>query len=56
MAIEVDTIVRHTKPDSWIGSPIKERKVKNAIRATLPPDFDRIDELFELVKARLEYR
>ena len=55
-AIEIDTIVRHTKPDSWIGSRIKERKVKNAIKATLPDDFDRLDELFELVKARHEYR
>ncbi|KQV73871.1 restriction endonuclease subunit R [Aeromicrobium sp. Root344] len=55
-AIEVDTIVRHTKPDSWIGNRIKERKVKNAIKSTLPDDFDRLDDLFELVKARHEYR
>jgi hypothetical protein len=27
-----------------------------AIRRALPPDFDRLDELFELVKARPEYR
>ena len=55
LAIEIDTIVRHTKPDSWIGNRIKERKVKNALKATLPDDFDRLDELFELVKARHEY-
>lgn len=55
-AIEVDTIVRHTKPDAWVGSPMKERLVKNAIKRSLPADFDHIDELFELVKVRREYR
>ena len=57
LAIEIDTIVRHTKPDAWVGSPIKERKVKNAIRAKLGDGFDpaKLDELFELVKARHEY-
>ena len=48
--------VRHTKPDSWVGNPMKERKVKRAIKAVLPADFDRLDELMELVKARNEYR
>jgi type I restriction enzyme, R subunit len=56
LAIEVDTIIRHTKPDSWLGNPLKERMVKRAIAKTLPADFDRLDELFELVKARHEYR
>ncbi len=57
LAIEIDTIVRHTKPDAWVGNPIKERKVKNAIRANLGAGFDQatLDELFELVKARHEY-
>jgi type I restriction enzyme R subunit len=56
LAIEVDAIVLHTKPDSWVGNSIKERKVRNAIKRTLPTAFDRLDELFELVKARHEYR
>lgn len=57
LAIEIDTIVRHAKPDAWVGSPIKERKVKNAIRTSLGDGFDqaKLDELFELVKARHEY-
>ncbi len=54
-AIEVDTIVRHTKPDAWVGSPLKEKVVRNAIKRTLPEGFERLDELFELVKARHEY-
>lgn len=56
LAIELDTTIRHTKPDSWVGNPIKEKKVKRAIARVLPADFDRLDELFELVRARHEYR
>ncbi len=55
LAIEVDATIRHTKPDSWVGHPIKEKKVKQALRQALPSDFDRLDELFDLVKARHEY-
>ncbi len=57
LAIEIDTVVRHTKPDAWVGNPIKERKVKNAIRSNLGDGFDeaRLNELFKLVKARREY-
>ncbi|PZS17612.1 MAG: restriction endonuclease subunit R [Pseudonocardiales bacterium] len=53
-AIEVDRVVRHTKPDAWVGNPLKERKVRNAIRAVV--NDERFNELFELVKARNEYR
>lgn len=56
LAIEVDRAILHSKPDSWLGSPIKERVVKRALRGAVPADFDRLGELFELVKARHEYR
>ncbi|MFI5927314.1 type I restriction endonuclease subunit R [Micromonospora sp. NPDC051543] len=56
IAVEIDTTIRHTKPDSWVGNPIKEKKVKRAIARALPDDFDRLDELFGLVRARHEYR
>ncbi len=54
---EIDTAVRHSKPDSWVGNSIKEKKVRQAIAKELPADFDsiRFDELFELVKMRNEY-
>jgi len=55
LAIEIDTTIRHTKPDSWVGNPMKEKKVKRALAQTLPADFDQLDELVELVKARHEY-
>jgi len=56
LAAEIDKTVRDTKPDSWIGNPIKEKKVRQALTQKLPADFNRLDELFELVKARHEYR
>jgi type I restriction enzyme R subunit len=56
IAVEIDTTIRHTKPDSWVGNPIKEKKVKRALARALPDNFDRIDELLELIKARHEYR
>ncbi len=55
LAVEVDTAIRDTKPDSWLGNPIKEKKVKRALAGALPADFDQIDALFDLVKARYEY-
>lgn len=56
LAIEVDEAILRTKPDSWVGNQMKEKRVKRAIARALPDDFDRLDELFELVKARHEYR
>jgi type I restriction enzyme R subunit len=56
LAIQIDAAIRHSKPDSWVGNAIKEKKVKRAIAAELPQDFDQLDELFDLVKARHEYR
>lgn len=55
LAEKVDYAILTTKPDSWLGDKMKERLVKRAIRATLPDDFDQVNELFELVKVRDEY-
>ncbi|MEX3644272.1 type I restriction endonuclease subunit R [Mycolicibacterium porcinum] len=56
MPIRVDTAILTSKPHDWVGNTMKEKVVKRAIRRTLPDDFDRLDELFDLVKARDEYR
>jgi type I restriction enzyme, R subunit len=56
IALEVDRAVMHSKPDRWIGNVMKEKKVKRALLKVLPDDYDRLDELFDLVKARDEYR
>jgi type I restriction enzyme R subunit len=56
LVLEVDEAIRHTKPDRWIGNTIKEKKVRRALIDVLPADYDRVDELIALVKARDEYR
>ncbi|MDA8039149.1 MAG: type I restriction endonuclease subunit R [Actinomycetota bacterium] len=56
LAVTIDRAVRHSKPDSWVGNKLKEKKVRQAIRSALPGDFDKVDDLFDLVKARDEYR
>lgn len=61
LAIEVDKIVMETKPDSWVGNPMKEKKVRNALIKVLRIDYkdlqdrETIDNLIELLKARHEY-
>jgi type I restriction enzyme R subunit len=39
-----------------VGNKMKEKVVLIAVRKVLPENFDRFDELFDLVKARDEYR
>jgi type I restriction enzyme R subunit len=56
LARKVDEVVRSTKPDHWVGNPIKEKKVWNALHTVLPAGFGRLDELMALLKARDEYR
>jgi type I restriction enzyme, R subunit len=56
LVLGVDEAVRQTKPDRWIGNAIKEKKVRRALINVLPADYERVDELMALVKARDEYR
>lgn len=56
LAVEIDEAVLRNKPHGWVGNPMKERLVRNAIKVKLPADYDKLDELFELLKARDEYR
>jgi type I restriction enzyme, R subunit len=56
MAILVDQTIMHTKLDRWVGDPMKERKVKRALRHVVGAGYERFDELFDLIKARDEYR
>jgi type I restriction enzyme R subunit len=31
LAIAIDTVVRQSKPDAWVGNPMKERKVEQDV-------------------------
>lgn len=57
LALRVDTAVRCTKKDSWIGHRIKEREMRAAIRKAIG-DRDDIDPdtVLELVKNQHEYK
>ena len=54
--MRIDAVIMASKPHDWVGNRLKERVVANAIRSALPEGFDRFDELFDLVRARDEYR
>ncbi|MCA2230411.1 type I restriction endonuclease subunit R [Nonomuraea aurantiaca] len=56
LAVLVDGTVRHAKEHDWVGNRMKERALARELHKVLPPDFDRFDELFDLLKARNEYR
>lgn len=56
LAIVIDEAVLRHKPHAWVGHPMKERLVRNAVKAKLPADYSQVEELFELLKARDEYR
>ncbi|HEV3322294.1 MAG TPA: type I restriction endonuclease subunit R [Solirubrobacteraceae bacterium] len=56
LAREVDETVRRTKPADWVGNSFKEKKIRRALANVLSADYDRLDELMALLKARDEYR
>lgn len=62
LAAEVHHIVVDTKPDSWVGDRMKERKVRNAVWDVIHVNYDDlrrdevIEQLMELLRARDEYR
>lgn len=57
LALEVDAAVRTSKPEGWVGNPIKEKVVRRALSVVLAGDLqEQLDEVFDLVRARDEYR
>lgn len=56
LAIVIDYTVTRQREHGWVGNRMKERALARELRRALPDGFDRFDELFELVKARDEYR
>lgn len=54
LAISLDAAIRRVKKDGWRGNKIKEREVRNAIRAVLQDDTETA-RIFELVKLQHDY-
>lgn len=53
--VKIDEAILTHKHHDWVGDPLKEKVVKRAIAAVLSDGFDRLDELFDLVKAQDGY-
>ena len=56
LALRIDTAVRYTKKEGWVGNRFKEREVANAIRQEAEGYEVNIDDLLELVKNQREYQ
>jgi type I restriction enzyme R subunit len=57
LALRIDEVIRRTRKDSWRGSKMKEREIRNAIRREIDfihPPID-VDVIFDLVKHQHEY-
>jgi len=56
LAIAIDSVIKHTKQDGWIGHTMKEKKVKIAIKKIISSDSNiDIEKLMEIIKKQDEY-
>ena len=55
LAVAVDAEIRKIKKADWRGNRFKEKEVRNAIRAALDGQADRVDEIFAIVEKQREY-
>jgi type I restriction enzyme R subunit len=56
LANRIDTALKYTKKEGWIGNRFKEREVTNAIRDELGEYKAKLTEVIELVKNQDEYK
>lgn len=54
LVVAIDSVIKHTKQDSWIGNRMKEKKVKIAIKKILGTNID-IEQIMEIIKKQDEY-
>lgn len=56
LPMEVDATIRTAKHHDWVGNRMKEKALAREVKRVVGEEFARYDELFDLVKARDEYR
>ncbi|MBD2068908.1 HsdR family type I site-specific deoxyribonuclease [Leptolyngbya sp. FACHB-671] len=56
LVLRIDTAVRYTKKEGWIGNRFKEREVANAIRTEIGERNINVSDVLELVKNQREYQ
>ncbi len=54
LAIVMDEAIKYNKQADFRGNPIKEKKIKIAIKHILPNGYN-IDEIFEIIKSQNDY-
>jgi len=56
LALRIDTAVRDTKKEGWVGNLFKEREIAIAVRKAAAGYNINVDEVLELVKNQREYQ
>ncbi len=56
LTLRIDSAVRETKKESWVGNRFKEREVAKAIRSAATGYKINVEEVLELVKNQREYQ
>jgi len=56
LALRIDTAVRYTKKEGWIGNRFKEREVANAVREESARYNIDVDKVLDLIKNQREYQ
>ena len=56
LALRIDTVVRNTKKEGWIGNRFKEREVARGVREAAAGYNINVEDVLELVKNQREYQ
>ncbi len=55
LAIRIDEVVKHVRPDAWRGHQPRENEIKRALFSLLQNDASKVERIFLIVKAQSEY-
>jgi type I restriction enzyme R subunit len=55
LSVELDSDIKESLPDNWIGNTIKERAVRNVVKKYIQ-DSEKVDKVIEIIKNQSEYK
>ena len=55
LAVKLDAVVRHVRPDGWRGFQARENVIKRALLPLLNNDSAEVERIFLIIKAQSEY-
>lgn len=56
LVIRIDSAIRYTKKDNWIGNLMKERRVRNAVESELGDENYDVDKIMDIITKQHEYQ